>query len=46
MLMLFYFDSISTEGRTHKLPNSEDIVTLALLVPEIYHSEYFTFYAL
>jgi hypothetical protein len=25
----------STEGRSHKLSNSEDIITLALLVPEI-----------
>jgi hypothetical protein len=30
----------------HMLSNSEDIITLALLVPEIYHSKYFTFYAL
>jgi hypothetical protein len=46
MLMLFDFDDIPNEGKfPHTLSNSEDIITLALFVPEIYHSKYFTFYA-
>jgi hypothetical protein len=47
MLMLFDFDDILNKDRPlHKLSNSENTITLAILVPEVYYSKYFTFYAL